>query len=126
MFHLCSSCSSQVTGALVEQELLTLPEHLISPQIISGFVSLNVCFLCVFFLFCLSFFIWSFYCLSFFNIPLLIIPLAFPNYCSFSDKQANINTLKNTSWNKCVMNMACLLLMLLLSRSLIQTKVPNT
>ena len=98
-------------GALVEQELLTFPEHLISPQIISGFVSLNVCLLCVFFNLFLSFFIWSFYCLSFFDIPLLIIPLAFPNFCSFSDKQTNINTFKNTSWNKCVMNMACLLLL---------------
>ena len=32
---------------LVEQELLTLPEHLISPPFLVGFVLLGFCFMCV-------------------------------------------------------------------------------
>jgi hypothetical protein len=66
----------------VEQELITLPEHLSSPSDFDGvFVSRSIAFFVVFcrslfVCFFFSFFIfWSFYCLFFFDLPLLVTPL---------------------------------------------------
>ena len=64
--------------SLVEQELLTLPEHLSSPP---GFIGvrftrslvLHICFVDR----CLSF--WSLCCLFFFDLRILINPLVFSN-----------------------------------------------
>jgi hypothetical protein len=62
----------------VEQELLTLSEHLSSPRLFVRFV---FCVFCVVFwisLFVLwHFFRWSLYLLSFFNLGLLITPLKY-------------------------------------------------
>jgi len=62
----------------VEQELLTLQEHLSSPQIFSGDHVTQSLVFCVMFcraLFVLmSYFIWSLRCLSFFDLRLLITP----------------------------------------------------
>ena len=60
----------------VEQELLTLPEHLSSPTVFSGvrvtrILVLFVCFLDR----CLSFFSWPLYCLSFVDLWILISPV---------------------------------------------------
>ena len=64
---------------LVEQELLTLPEHLRSPQVFSGVpvtrsLVLYVCFVGRCLSFC-TFFFWPEYCLFFFDIRILITPL---------------------------------------------------
>ena len=61
---------------LVEQKLLTLPEHLSSPPVFSGVrVTLSLV-LCVCFVDrCLSFFFWPLRCLFFFDIRILITPL---------------------------------------------------
>ena len=68
---------------LVEQELLTLSEHLSSPPVLSGVrvtrsLVLYVCFVarC---LFLLSFFFWSLCCIFFINIRILITPLVSSN-----------------------------------------------
>ena len=61
---------------LVEQELLTLPEHLNSPSVFSGVhvtrsLVLRVCFIYR----CLYFFFWPLCCLFFFDIQILITSL---------------------------------------------------
>ena len=68
---------------LVEQELLTLPEHVSSPPVFSGVhvtrsLVLCVCFVdrCLFF--CIFFF-WPLYCLYFFDMRTLITPLVSSN-----------------------------------------------
>jgi hypothetical protein len=64
---------------LVKQELLTLPEHLRSPQFVVWFVLLNLEFSVYCFVdHCLSF--WSLYCLSFGHciVCLLVIVLSVP------------------------------------------------
>jgi hypothetical protein len=75
--------------SLVEQELLTLPEHLSSPSVFSGVrvtrsLVLYVCFVDC----CLSFctFFWSLCCLFFFDIWIPITPLVYSNssYPGFS------------------------------------------
>ena len=68
--------------SLVEQELLTLPEHLNSPLILVGFVLLDPSFICMFWLLLfvlLYFFFWSLCCLFFFYIQFLIAPLVSSN-----------------------------------------------
>jgi hypothetical protein len=64
---------------LVEQELITLPEHLRSPWYLSGFLvtqSLVFCWLICRSLFgLLSFFIWPLCCLSFVGLRILITSL---------------------------------------------------
>jgi hypothetical protein len=63
--------------SLVEQEMLTFPNHLISPRVLVGFVLLDLYFMCMFckslFVF-LSFFFWPLCCLSFFDLRILITP----------------------------------------------------
>ena len=86
--------------SLVEQELLTLPEHLSSPPVFRGVrvtwsLVLYVCFVdrclyfffwplcCLFFFFwplcCVFFFFWSLCCVFFFDIQILITPLISSN-----------------------------------------------
>ena len=64
---------------LVEQELLTIPEHLSSPAVFSGVRVTRSLVLCVCFVErCLSFspfFFWPLCCLFFFDIRILVIPL---------------------------------------------------
>ena len=64
----------------MEHELLTLPEHLSSPPVLSGVrvtrsLVLYVCFVNR----CLSFFFWPLCCLFFFDIRFLIAPLVSSN-----------------------------------------------
>ena len=60
---------------LVEQELLTLPEHLNSPPVFSGVRVTRSLVVCVYFVdHCLSFFFWPFCCLFFFDIRIRITP----------------------------------------------------
>jgi hypothetical protein len=64
----------------VEQELLTLPEHLSSPLTVGGVrvtrsLVLYVCFVDHCLSFCIYFFIWPLCCLFFFDIRILITPL---------------------------------------------------
>ena len=69
---------------LVEQKLLTLPEHLSSPPVFSGIRvsrSLILCFVDRYLPFCIFFF-WLLCCL-FFDIRILITPLVSPNFCFF-------------------------------------------
>jgi len=64
---------------LVEQELLTIPEHLSSPPLFSGVRVTRALVLCVCFVDrCLSFFFWPLCCL-FFDLRILISPLVSTN-----------------------------------------------
>ena len=68
---------------LVEQELLTLPEHLSSPPVsdevrVTGFLVLCVCFVDRCSSFC-TFVLWPLFCLFFFDIRILIAPLVSSN-----------------------------------------------
>jgi hypothetical protein len=69
--------------SLVEQELLTLPEHPSSNPVFSWVRVIRSFVLCV--MFCwslfvlLSFFFWSLCCLSFFDLHILITPLESSN-----------------------------------------------
>ena len=68
---------------LVEQELLTLPEHLSSPPFFSGVRVTRSLVLYVWFVDrCLSFFFWPLCCLFFFDIWILIAPLVSLNSSS--------------------------------------------
>ena len=61
---------------LVEQELLTLPEHLSSPPVFSGARVIRSLVLCVCFVDrCLYFFFWPLRCLSIFDLRILITSL---------------------------------------------------
>jgi hypothetical protein len=72
-FHRCDKT--------VEQELLTLPQPLSSPPVLSGVHVTRSLVLCVCFVDrCLSFFFWSLCCLFFFNIRILITPLVSSNF----------------------------------------------
>jgi hypothetical protein len=63
----------QISLHLVEQELLTLPEHMSSPLVLSGARVTQSLVLCVCFVDrCLSFFFWSLCCLSCFDLRILI------------------------------------------------------
>jgi hypothetical protein len=65
---------------LAEQELLTLPEHMISPPVFSGVRVTRSLVLCVCFVDrCLYFFFCPLCCLFFFDIRILIIPLLSSN-----------------------------------------------
>jgi len=65
---------------LVEQELLTLPEHLSSPPVFSGVRVTRSLVLCVCFVDrCLYFFFWPLCCLFFCDIRILITPLVYSN-----------------------------------------------
>ena len=69
--------------SLVEQELLTLPEHLSSTSVFSGIrvtrsLALYVCFVDRCLSFC-TFFFWPLCCLFFFDIRILIAPLVSSN-----------------------------------------------
>ena len=68
---------------LVEQELLTIPEHLSSPPIFSGVRLTRYLIWCVCFVdLCLSFFFWPWCCLSCFDLRILkflITPLVSSN-----------------------------------------------
>ena len=80
-------CSTIIS--LVEQELLTLPEHLHSPPVFSVVRVTRSLVLCICFVDrCLSFCIFSFghWCLFFFDIRILITPLVsalFLNYVAY-------------------------------------------
>jgi hypothetical protein len=63
--------------SLVEQEILTLPEHMSSPRFLVGFVIFDLSFMCMFcrsFFVLLYFFFWPLCCL-FFDIRIVITPL---------------------------------------------------
>jgi hypothetical protein len=64
---------------LVEQELLTLPEHLSSSLVFSGVRVTRSLVLYVCFVFLLHFFFWPLCCLFFFDIRILITPLVSSN-----------------------------------------------
>jgi hypothetical protein len=64
---------------LVEQELLTPPEHLSSPRFLFGFVLLELKFSVLFVH--LSFIFWPLRCLFFFNIRILITALVSVDHC---------------------------------------------
>jgi hypothetical protein len=67
--------------SLVEQELLTLPEHLSSPPAFSGVCVIRSLVLCVCFVDrCLSFFFWPLCCLFFFDLRILITSLVSSNF----------------------------------------------
>jgi len=74
---------------LVEQTLPTLPEHLSSPQVFSGFHVTGSLVLCE--MFCrslfvvLSVFFWPLCCLSFFDLQIQITPLVSSNSSSTHD-----------------------------------------
>jgi len=69
---------------LVEQEQLTLPEHLSSSLDFSGIRVTQSLALCICFVDrCLSFFLWPLCCLSFFDLLSLITPLV-SSYSFFS------------------------------------------
>jgi hypothetical protein len=86
----------QLMPSLVEQELLTLPEHLSSPPVFSGVCVTRSLVLCVYFVDrCLSFFFWSLCCLFFFDIQILITPLVSSNSFYF---------ISNTKKNKIMHN----------------------
>ena len=67
--------------SLMEQELLTLPEHLSSPRFLIGFVLLDLEFLklCRSLFVLLSFSFWPLCILSFFDLRILISPLISSN-----------------------------------------------
>ena len=72
---------------LVEQELLTLPEHLSSPPVFSGVrvtrsLVLYTCMFCRSLFVLLYFFFWPLCCLFFFDIRILITPLVSSNSSS--------------------------------------------
>jgi hypothetical protein len=65
--------------SLVEQELLTLPEHLSSPPVFSGVRVTRSLVLCICFVYrCLSFFFWPL-CGLFFDLRILITPVVSSN-----------------------------------------------
>ena len=65
----------------MEQELLTCPEHLSSPPVLSGVRVAQSLVLCVCFVdHCLFFFFWSLCCLFFVDLRILIIPLVSPKF----------------------------------------------
>ena len=78
--------------SLVEQKMLTLPEHLSSPSVLSGVRVTQPLVLCVRFVYrCLSicpFFFWPLCCLFFFDIRILITPLVSSNSSSALERYA--------------------------------------
>jgi hypothetical protein len=65
---------------LVEQEFLTIPEHLRSPPVFGEVRVTRSLVLCVCFVDrCLPFFFWPLCCLSFFDMRILITPLISSN-----------------------------------------------
>jgi hypothetical protein len=78
-------------ASLVEQELLTLPEHLSSPTVINEVCVTRSLVFCV--MFCrslfilLSFSVWSLCCLSFFELRIMITPLV-PSNSSHRNQRA--------------------------------------
>ena len=93
---------------LVEQKLLTLPEHMSSLRFLVGFVLLDLLFICMF---CRSlfvlfyFFFWPLCCLFFFDIWILITPLVSSNSSCDTDISCKcqfvniINQIKDIKWN---------------------------
>ena len=63
----------------VEQELLTLPEHLRSPPVLVGFELLDLSSFVQYFICPLPIFIWQLHCMIFFNLRLPITPLVSSN-----------------------------------------------
>jgi hypothetical protein len=93
---------------LVEQKLLTLPEHLSSPRFLVGFVLLDLLFICMFcrsLFVLLYFFFWPLCCLFFFDIWILITPLVSSNSSCDTDISCKcqfvniINQIKDIKWN---------------------------
>jgi hypothetical protein len=100
--RICSTCrkhfphSRLITGfvtrltrrvPLVEQELLTLPEHLSSPSVFSAWGSCYsifsfICMFCRSLFVLLCFFFWPLCCLFFSNIRILITPLVSFGHCA--------------------------------------------
>jgi len=75
---------------LVEQELLTLSEHLSSPPVFSGVrVTWSLVFCVCFVDRCLSFFFWPLCCLYIFDLRILITPLVSSN-SSYTQMQFSI------------------------------------
>ena len=79
---------------LVEQELLTLPEHLSSPSVFSGVrvtrsLVLYVCLVDH----CLYFFFWLLCCLFFFDIRILIAPLVSSNSSYLNSNGDNVTSI---------------------------------
>jgi hypothetical protein len=116
--RICSTCrkhfphSRLITGfvtrltrrvPLVEQELLTLPEHLSSPPVFSAWGSCYsifsfICKFCRSLFVLLCFFFWPLCSLFFFNIRILITPLVSSNFsCIQNIKLLQYNILSLTS-----------------------------
>ena len=82
IFRLITGFVARLTRwvTLVEQKLLTLPEHLSSPPVFSGVHVTRSLVLCVCFVDrCLYFFFWPLCCLFFFDLRILITPLVSSN-----------------------------------------------
>ena len=77
---LVSPCKIFLGVPLVEQELLTLPEHRSSPPVFNGIRVTRSLVLCACFVdLYLSLFFWPLCCLSFFDLRILIFPLVSSN-----------------------------------------------
>jgi hypothetical protein len=63
---------------LVEQELLTFPEHQSLPPVLSGIRVIRFLVLCV----CCCLFFWPLCCLFFFDIRILIYPVGYEYTCT--------------------------------------------
>ena len=89
----------------VEQEMLTLPEHLSSPPVFSGVrvtrsLVLYVCFVDRCFSFC-TFFFWALCCLFLFDLRILITPLVSSNSSLYHFIVCNVNQMKNKICTLC-------------------------
>jgi hypothetical protein len=120
---ICTYCHTTQRVPLVEQELLTLPEHMSSPPGFSGVRVTWSFVLCVCVVDrCLSFFFWPLCCLFFYDIRFWL-PLWY--------LQTLLYTLLNTSWyivNKTysVRNKHTLYFMCITSSVLVKLEIKNT
>ena len=99
IFSKTLSTATKTTATLVEQEQLTLPEHMSSPPVFSGVRVtrswvLCVCFvkLCRSLFLLLYFFFLPFCCLFFFDIRILITPLVSSNSSCYTILSVKKNT----------------------------------
>jgi hypothetical protein len=77
---------------LVEQELLTIPEHLRSPPVFTEVLVTRSLVLCVYFVDrCLYFFFWPLCCLFFFEIRILITSLVSPGHATIKHILRGLN-----------------------------------
>ena len=92
--------------SLLEQELLTLPEHLRSPPILVGSIFSFICMFCRSLFVLLDFFFWPLCCLFIFDIQILITSLVSSNSSHYKErynleyntKFRSINIITNLHW----------------------------